>query len=105
MTAIRGNIDCGPWANALPETATLTVGELRIHMSHDRKSLRSDPESEGRDVVISGHSQKPGIETVGSTLWLNPDAAGPRRFRLPVTLDFRWIDAGRPRAAIQTLTV
>lgn len=105
LTAIRGNVDRGSWAEVLPETATLTVEGLHIHMIHDRKALRADPEAEGWNVVISGHSHKPGIEKIGSTLWLNPGAAGPRRFRLPITLAFLWKEAGRPRAAIHTLPV
>ena len=105
VTAIRGNIDRGPWAEALPETLTLTIKGLRIHMIHDRKDLRADPQTEGWDVVISGHSYKPGIEEIGPLFWLNPGAAGPRRFRLPITLAFLWSEAGRPRAMIHPLPV
>lgn len=105
VSAIRGNVDQGPWAEALPEMATLLIGGLRIHMIHDRKTLRADPEAEEWDVVISGHSHRSGIVESGSTLWLNPGAAGPRRFRLPVTLAFLWKDASRPRAVIHPLSV
>lgn len=105
VTAIRGNIDRGQWAEALPETVSLTIGGMQIHMIHDRKALQADPGAEGWDVVISGHSHKPGIEETGSTLWLNPGAAGPRRFRLPITLAFLWEEAGRPRAMIHALPV
>ena len=105
VTAIRGNIDRGPWAEALPETVSLTIGSLRIHMIHDRKDLQVDPAAEGWDVVISGHSHTPGIDETGGTLWLNPGAAGPRRFHLPITLAFLWEEAGRPRAMIHPLPV
>ena len=105
VTAIRGNIDRGPLAEALPETVSLTIGSLRIHMIHDRKALQVDPAAEGWNVVISGHSHKPGIEESGGTLWLNPGAAGPRRFNLPITLAFLWEEAGRPRAMIHPLPV
>jgi len=105
VTAVRGNIDRGPWAESLPEAVSLTIGGLRIHMIHDRKDLQVDPKVEGWNVVISGHSHKPGIEETGSTLWLNPGAAGPRRFRLPITLAFLWEEAGRPRAMIHPLPV
>ena len=104
VTAVRGNIDRGPWAEALPETVSLRAGGLRIHMIHDRKALRVEPGAEGWDVVISGHS-KPSIEKTGSTLCLNPGAAGPRRFRLPVTLAFLWREAGRPFATFHFLPV
>ncbi|MBB1499458.1 metallophosphoesterase family protein [Paracoccus sp. MC1862] len=103
VTAIRGNIDRDPWAEALPETVSLTIGSLRIHMIHDRKALQADAGAEGWNVVISGHSHKPGIVETSSTLWLNPGAAGPRRFRLPITLAFLWEEAGRPRAMIHPL--
>ena len=74
-------------------------------MIHDRKALQADPSAEGWDVVISGHSHKPGMEETGTTLWLNPGGAGPRRFRLPITLAFLWEEAGRPRAMIHPLPV
>ena len=105
VTAIRGNVDQGAWAEALPETASITAQGLRIHMIHDRKALQADPTSEGWDVVISGHSHRPGIERARGVLWLNPGAAGPRRFRLPVTLAFLWEEDGRPCAVIHTLSV
>ena len=100
VTAIRGNVDRGKWAADLPETATVTACGLRIHMIHDRKDLRADPAAEGWDVVISGHSHEPGIEEADDVLWLNPGAAGPRRFCLPITLAFLWTEGGRPRAEI-----
>ena len=38
------------------------------------------------DVVISRHSHQPKIEILDVAVYLNPGSAGPRRFRLPVTL-------------------
>ncbi|MHA6346873.1 metallophosphoesterase family protein [Roseivivax sp. CAU 1761] len=105
VTAIRGNIDRGSWADRLPETVSLTIAGLHIHMIHDRKDLQADAEAAGWDVVIAGHSHRPGIEDTGTLLWLNPGAAGPRRFRLPITLAFLWNEGGRPRAAIHPLPV
>ncbi|MGR3496107.1 metallophosphoesterase family protein [Citreimonas sp.] len=105
VQAIRGNIDRGDWAEALPETLTLTVGPMRIHMIHDRKALRADATVDGWDVVISGHSHNPGIEETDGILWLNPGAAGPRRFHLPITLAYLWAEDGRPRAMIHHLPV
>jgi len=37
-------------------------------------------------VVVSGHSHKPSLTERDGVLYLNPGAAGPRRFRLPVTV-------------------
>ncbi|MHA6345764.1 metallophosphoesterase family protein [Roseivivax sp. CAU 1761] len=105
VTAIRGNIDRGNWADSLPETVSLTIRGLHIHMIHNRQDLLADPKKEGWDVVISGHSHRPSIEETGTLLWLNPGAAGPRRFRLPITLAFLWNQGGHPKAAIHPLPV
>jgi predicted phosphodiesterase len=53
---------------------------------HDLKTLDFDPAAAGIDVVVSGHSHRPRIETVGGLLYLNPGSAGPRRFSLPIAL-------------------
>ena len=85
-TAVRGNVDRGGWAKALRDTETLSLGGVTIHVLHDLHALAIDPAKSGVRIVISGHSHKPHIEEKGGTLFLNPGAAGPRRFRLPVTL-------------------
>ncbi len=103
VTAIRGNVDTAPWCARFPETFDLDLGGLRIHMRHDRKSLDFDPSARGIDVVISGHSHKPLIETVDHVLYLNPGAAGPRRFKLPITLAFLHVGQGAPRADLVSL--
>jgi predicted phosphodiesterase len=35
---------------------------------------------------VFGHTHKPWIETRNGVLYINPGSAGPRRFRLPVTV-------------------
>ena len=86
VTAIRGNVDRGAWAEALPETETLTLGGLAIHMVHALADLDPEVLARGVGVVVSGHSHRPKVETRDGVLFLNPGAAGPRRFRLPVTV-------------------
>ncbi|WP_282025216.1 metallophosphoesterase family protein [Limimaricola cinnabarinus] len=103
VTAIRGNVDTAPWAGRFPETVEIELGGTRIHMRHDRKTLDFDPAACGIDVVISGHSHKPLIERIGSVLYLNPGAAGPRRFKLPITLALLHLGEGEARAGIVDL--
>lgn len=86
VTAIRGNVDVGDWAATYPDTALVSLGGRTIHILHDRKTLQFDPRARGIDVVISGHSHRPEIETIDGVLYLNPGSAGRRRFRLPITL-------------------
>lgn len=83
VVAIRGNVDHGGWAEALPETVTVEPG---IYVVHDLKTLAIDPSSAGVRVVISGHPHRPAAYERDGVLYVNPGAAGPRRFRLPVTV-------------------
>jgi hypothetical protein len=62
------------------------LGMWRFYILHDLQKLQIDPPASGIHVVISGHSHRPRIETIGGVLYLNPGSAGPRRFKLPVTL-------------------
>jgi uncharacterized protein len=86
VTAIRGNVDTGSWADHYPETQMVTLGGRQIHVLHDIKTLQLDPAARGVDVIVCGHSHRPRIETIGGVLYLNPGSAGPRRFNLPVTV-------------------
>ena len=63
----------------------MTLGGRAIYMLHDLQALQLDPVSRGIDVVVSGHSHRPRIETIDGVLYLNPGSAGPRRFNLPIT--------------------
>ena len=86
VVAVRGNIDRGGWATALPLTATASVGSVAVYVLHDLQQLDLDPASAGFQVVVSGHSHKPSRTERGGVLYLNPGSAGPRRFQLPVTV-------------------
>jgi putative phosphoesterase len=86
VTAIRGNVDIGDWAVAYPETKLVRLAGRSIYILHDLKTLQLDPIARGIDVVVSGHSHAPKIDTTDGVLYLNPGSAGRRRFRLPVTL-------------------
>ncbi|MCQ4315684.1 metallophosphoesterase [Stutzerimonas zhaodongensis] len=103
LDAIRGNVDSGDWAVAIPETLDLRIGGLRVYIIHDVKTMEIDPVAEGIDVVISGHSHQPKIEQVNDVLYLNPGSAGRRRFKLPISLALLDIEDGQPRAQLVTL--
>ncbi len=84
--AVRGNVDDGDWAVALPATQTVDVGGRAVYVVHDIADLDRDPRGAGFAAVVYGHSHKPSIVTRDDVLYLNPGSAGPRRFRLPVTV-------------------
>lgn len=85
-TAIRGNVDTGAWARTYPETELVRLGGRAIYVLHDLKALDFDPAARGIDVVISGHSHRPKVNSGNGVLYLNPGSAGPRRFTLPISL-------------------
>ncbi|MFQ5586611.1 MAG: metallophosphoesterase family protein [Thermodesulfobacteriota bacterium] len=85
LTAVRGNIDMGEWAEELPLTDAIELGEKAFYIIHDIDSLDIDPEAAGFDVVISGHSHRPEIRNDGQVTYLNPGSIGPRRFILPIS--------------------
>lgn len=86
VVAVRGNIDTAEWAAALPATAIVKAGRARIYVLHDLHELDLNPAGAGFHVVISGHSHKPSRADRDGVIYLNPGSAGPRRFRLPITL-------------------
>lgn len=86
VIAVRGNIDEGDWADALPLTTSIAAGPAVIFVLHDLQQLDLDPAVSGFQVVLSGHSHKPSRTERNGVLYLNPGSAGPRRFKLPVTL-------------------
>jgi putative phosphoesterase len=105
VTAVRGNVDRGPWAAALPETELVEVVGVSIYMLHDLAQLNLKPEAAGFRVVIYGHSHRPKVEEKNGVLYFNPGSAGPRRFQLPVSLGRLEIEKGKVRGEIVNLTL
>lgn len=90
VTAVRGNVDEGTALERLPATALVPLGELTALVVH-HLGRRDRPGEPARallarrrpEVVVHGHSHRPGAERLGPTLFVNPGSAGPRRFSLP----------------------
>lgn len=74
VTAIRGNVDTGPWASTLPLTEVVEINGVSIYMLHDLSQLDLKPQAAGFRVVVYGHSHKPKIEEKNSVLYFNPAA-------------------------------
>jgi uncharacterized protein len=85
-TAVKGNIDAGEWAKHYPDTELVVLGGRVFYVLHNLKELKLDPAASGFDVVVSGHSHRPKIETRNGILYVNPGSAGPRRFKLPIAV-------------------
>jgi len=86
VVAVRGNVDKGTWADALPTTAVARAGDALVYVLHDLSELDLDPAAAGFAAVVSGHSHQPKSYERSGVLFINPGSAGPKRFRLPATL-------------------
>ena len=86
VSAVRGNVDTGDWAEALPLTKVVQAGPVTLYMLHILQDLDISPAAGGFQIVVSGHSHKPGQSKKDGVIYINPGSAGPRRFQLPVTV-------------------
>lgn len=105
VTAIRGNIDTQKWAHKLPLNEVIELGGASIYMLHNIDELDLNPEAAGFHVVVYGHSHHPKMEEKNGVLYFNPGSAGPRRFKLPVSVGRLIISNGQVRGELLELTV
>jgi putative phosphoesterase len=103
VSAVRGNNDKGTWAEALPEVEFLKFAQVFVYVLHDLEQLSIDPQAAGVRIVVSGHSHKPLIAERAGVLYVNPGSAGPRRFRLPITIGELVIEGAEVTARIMEL--
>lgn len=104
VTAVRGNVDFGGWANALPADAALSIKGRGIYILHNLKEIGIDPVEAGISVVLFGHTHRPLVENRRGVLYVNPGSAGPRRFALPISIGFlRLEENAAPEAWLQTI--
>ena len=103
VTAVRGNVDKAAWARKLPETEVVEIGGISIYVMHDLAQLDLKPEAAGFKVVIYGHSHVPKQETRDGVLYFNPGSAGPRRFKLPVTVGRLIVESRNVRGEIVSI--
>lgn len=92
LTVVRGNNDTDDaWAADVPFDAVLRVGSVGIYVTH---ILADVPDTLPPDVrvVVTGHSHKPLQQTCHGVMFINPGSAGPRRFKLPVSVGILHID-------------
>jgi uncharacterized protein len=105
VCAVRGNNDRGGWARGIPETEVVEIGGVMLYVLHDLHELDLDPRAAGFAAVIAGHSHQPRQEQRDGVLYFNPGSAGPRRFRLPVSIGRLTVERGRVTGTLTTLEI
>jgi predicted phosphodiesterase len=81
------------------------LGRISIYVLHDLAQLDLKPKAAGFAVVVSGHSHVPRQEMRDGVLYFNPGSAGPRRFKLPVSVGRLIVENGGVRGEILHLHV
>ena len=103
VTAIRGNVDRQGDVSLLPATEAIELQGRLFYLVHSFADLDLNPVAAKIDVVVSGHSHKSSLVTKEGVLYLNPGSAGPRRFKLPISVAIVEITAERIEARIVEL--
>ena len=84
--AVRGNVDRGSWTRDLPDKDLVEAEGKLLYVIHDLDELDLDPVTAQIAAVIFGHSHMPANYEKDGVLYFNPGSAGPRRFKLPVSI-------------------
>jgi uncharacterized protein len=104
VDAVRGNNDRDGWGRSLPLRLSLDVAGVRVLVLHDLNDLDRTAQIDEYRVVVAGHSHKPAVVERDGVLFVNPGSAGPRRFKLPVSIGYLTIAARSPKAEISNLS-
>ncbi len=104
-TVIRGNIDHEPWTRQYQETEVVELAGAHLYVIHNVHELDLNPKAAGFAAVISGHSHQPGQSTKDGVLYFNPGSAGPRRFKLPISVGRLQIIDGKITSEIIELQI
>jgi uncharacterized protein len=107
VRAVFGNTDA-PGRSRLSEALELTIGGVRIHVSHGHEVGSPNPErllaAYDAQVIVYGHTHRPLVARVGSRLVVNPGAAGARRFDIEPSVGVLSVADGRADVTLIPLT-
>jgi hypothetical protein len=103
VRAVFGNTD-PPDHPELSTEISVEVNGLRIHVSHGHEVGSPTPEKLAQrydaDVVVYGHTHRPLVTRRDGRLFVNPGAAGPKRFNISPSVGRLAIVEGRAEVEI-----
>jgi putative phosphoesterase len=103
VKAVFGNTD-PPGDPELVSEILVEVGGKRVHVSHGHEVGSPTPaalaERYDADVVVYGHTHRQLVTEVDGRLFVNPGAAGPKRFNLKPSVAKLTIKEGKTRVEI-----
>ena len=103
VKAVFGNTD-PPGEPGLVEEIVVEVGGLHVHVSHGHEVGSPTPAKLAvrydADVVVYGHTHRPLVTRHDGRLFVNPGAAGPKRFDISPTVGKLIIANGKAEVEI-----
>ncbi len=85
VKAVFGNTD-PPGEPGLSQEIIIEINGIRVHVSHGHEVGSPTPIKLAAryeaDIVVFGHTHRPLVSRLGKQLFVNPGAAGPKRFNL-----------------------
>jgi uncharacterized protein len=84
--AVRGNVDTEPWAVELPLNTVVEADGASFYVLHNLREMDLRPDAAKFEFVINGHTHQHEQSERNGVHFINPGSAGPRRFKLPITL-------------------
>jgi putative phosphoesterase len=107
VRAVFGNTD-QPEDPSLTREIDLEIDAVRIHVSHGHEVGSPTPNKLAAqydaDVVVFGHTHRQLVDRLDHQLFVNPGAAGPRRFNLRPSVARLTIINGNAEAEIVDLS-
>jgi putative phosphoesterase len=103
VRAVSGNTD--PLGEPeLAEAIVMNVGGVSLHVSHGHECGSPTPqrlaERYDADVVVYGHTHRALVTKLDGRLFVNPGAAGPKRFNLAPSVARLTISGGNAEVEI-----
>jgi putative phosphoesterase len=103
VKAVFGNTD-PPDDPGLSEEIVCEINGIRVHVSHGHEVGSPTPANLAArydaDVIVFGHTHRPLVSRVGNQLFVNPGAAGPKRFNLAPSVGRLTIASGSAEVEI-----
>ena len=107
VRAVFGNTD--PAGDpGLAKEILIAIGGITVHVSHGHEVGSPTPAKLAArydaDIVVYGHTHRPLVSRVGKQLFVNPGAAGPKRFNLTPSIGRLTIEGGKSGVEIVDIT-
>ena len=103
VRAVFGNTD-PPGDPELDREILVEVDDTRVHVSHGHEVGSPTPEALAQrydaDVVVYGHTHRQLVTELDGRLFVNPGAAGPKRFNLKPSVAKLTLEMGNTKVEI-----